>query len=156
VTGPHTVEATFKPQKIPSTEDMVLVSRDKEFGTEFSLGLSKDAPAGHVHALEAKGMESCEANSTNALVQGDWQSAALVFDSSLTVYANGTKSPGKACTVVPGTDFSKLWIGDIDGAGGDSKAFVGVIDSVRIMTRALTPDEMLSPVPLSVTYGPVQ
>ncbi|MBM4353829.1 MAG: LamG domain-containing protein, partial [Deltaproteobacteria bacterium] len=156
VTGPHTVEATFKPTKLPSSENKVLVSRYKPGGTEFLLGLSKTPPEGQVTAKVVVGGGECQADSTSAMAPGVWQSAAFVFDGGLTVHANGTKSVDSQCPLAPASDFSKLFVGDIGGLGGDIKEFVGVIDSVRIMTRALTPDEMLKPIPLSAAYGSVQ
>lgn len=134
-----TVEAWVKPQSASQLAKAGIVARGADGTESFALDVS---PLGAYRFL-ASGFAATV--STTPLVAGQWTHVVGVFDSGAakaTLYLNGTAAAvatGASRTLNSG---EKVSIGNRRTASGYTLPFLGAIDSVRLIHRALTAAEV--------------
>ena len=158
-TNAVTVEARVRPQSTAAPAQYLAYkasSTGSEYGMLLDYAGAGESQTGFFEALVAAADSTCLLWSPDTEVNGfDWHSLAFTYSASaqggITAWVNHEGSDSTACDAVMNPSLDAFYIGDEDGPGDGSNLphnFVGLIDMVRVMTRALAPDELLHHPPL--------
>ncbi len=130
-----TVEALVMPTAVVSTQNnWAVVQPHPADGDDWGLG----ARLGKVGLYYTNGASKVDLLGTTDVLTGKWQALAASYDlSTARVFADAKEVGSLKTAVVPGPKIGSTLL------GADSDGLQGSLDNIRIMNRALTPDELL-------------
>jgi hypothetical protein len=148
--GSMTISSWVKPTSFSSEDDAAIVSSRNRSGTRAGYQLATTADWGP-RTIAFKITDRCgqlaERFGTTPLVTGVWYHVAGVFDAAartLNVYVNGQIDNGVLRGRVPGEQHSSRTHVLVGRSDRDGQEFAGIVDDIRIYSRALTKTEIAS------------